>query len=382
MNALLAIAGIAIVVFILWDAFEAVVLPRRVTRKFRLARFFYRYTWPPWRAAARRIKTRKRRESFASMYGPLSLLLLLSLWAVGLVFGFAILHFAAARANPVPGAPRNFLTNLYFSGSTFFTLGMGDIVPHTSLERVLTVFEAGTGFGFLAAVIGYMPVVYQAFSRREADIVLLDARAGSPPTAGELLRRHAGEHGLEALRELFRDWEHWAANILESHISYPLVSYYRSQHDNQSWIAALTAVLDACTLTIAGIDGSCARQARLTFAVARHAVVDLAQVFSAAPRAPHEDRLPEPELLRLRASLAAAGMRLHDDASAESKLKELRSMYEPYVHSLADFFLVTLPPWIVKDEVIENWRTSAWGKIAGFTPASQEPPQLDDHFEE
>ena len=380
MIVLLSIAGIALNLFILWDAFEAVVLPRRVTRRFRLARFFYRSTWPPWRAVIKLIKTRKRRESFASLYGPLSLLGLLSLWALGLIFGYGLLDWAVARANPGSGAPQNFLTNLYFSGSTFFTLGLGDIVPHTSLGRVLAVFESGTGFGILAAVIGYMPVIYQAFSRREASIVLLDARAGSPPTAGELLRRHAGERGLEALEELFREWERWAADVLESHISYPLVSYYRSQHDNQSWLTALTAILDASALTITGIDGACARQARLTFAVARHAVVDLAQIFSAAPKALSEDRLPESELVRLRTSLTAVGMHLRSDPNTNVKLAELRSMYEPYVHSLADFFLVTLPPWMVKDEVIENWRTSAWGKIAGFTPVSDDPPRPDDHF--
>jgi hypothetical protein len=376
----LTIAGIALILFVLWDAFEAVVLPRRVTRRFRLARFFYRSTWPPWRAVTKRIKARKRRESFASLYGPLSLLGLLSLWAFGLIFGYGLLNWAVANANPDSGASSSFQTNLYFSGTTFFTLGLGDVAPHTSLGRMLTVFEAGTGFGILALVIGYMPVIYQAFSRREAGIVLLDARAGSPPTAGELLRRHAGERGLQALEELFREWERWSADVLESHISYPLVSYYRSQHDNQSWLTALTAILDASALTITGIDGACARQARLTFAVARHAVVDLAQVFSAAPKDPGQDRLPESELLRLRASVATVGMHLHGDPNTNAKLAELRSMYEPYVYSLAEFFVVTLPPWIVKDEVIENWRTSAWGKIAGFTPASDDPPRLDDHF--
>ena len=380
MIVLVTILGIASILFVLVDAFESVVLPRRVTRRFRLARLFYRTTWRFWRATGRQIEARKKRETFLSFFGPLSILLLLGLWAAGLIFGFALLHLAVAWINPQSAAQESFLTNLYFSGSTFFTLGLGDITPHTTIGRLLTVLEAGTGFGFLAAVIGYLPVLYQAFSRREVAIVLLDARAGSPPTAAELLRRHAGDQGLVVLQELLADWEHWSADVLESHISYPLLAYYRSQHDNQSWVAALVCILDASALAVAGIEGACARQARLTFAIARHTVVDLAQVFSVPPRGPEFDRLPPADLERLRASLAAAGLNLHADQAADLKLTQLRAMYEPYIASLANHLFVTLPPWIMAQEVVDNWRTSAWGKIAGFTPS--QPQRADDHSDE
>ena len=143
--------------------------------------------------------------------------------------------------------------------------------------------ESATGFGFLALVIGYLPTLLQAFSRRDANVTLLDARAGSPPTAVELLRRHASAHGREALHELLRDWERWSAELLESHLSYPVLCYFRSQHDNQNWLAALTTILDTCALAIVGMENVPRRQAQLTFAVARHAVVDLAQIFSTAP---------------------------------------------------------------------------------------------------
>src|SRR5262249_35490875 len=144
--------------------------------------------------------------------------------------------------------------------------------------RVLVVTESGLGFGFLALVISYLPVIYQAFSRREVNIVLLDARAGSPPTAAELLRRHAGADGVEPLERLLGDWERSTADILESHVSYPVVAYFRSQHTNESWLAALTAILDACSLLLSCVENTSSRQARLTFAMCRHTVVDLAQL--------------------------------------------------------------------------------------------------------
>jgi hypothetical protein len=382
MIALVAVIGIVLIVAVLADAFKSIILPRRLTGRFRPSRLFYRTIWPTWKAIARSLPTGKRREQFLSVFGPLSILILFSFWAAGLIMGFSFLDVAAAWAKPASGSAQDFLTNLYLSGTTFFTLGMGDVTPHTGMGRLLAVLESGMGFGFLAGIIGYLPVIYQAFSRREANIVLLDARAGSPPTAAELLRRHAGSQGPEALRELLHDWEKWAADLLESHISYPAVSYFRSQHDNQSWLAALTCILDACALIISGIDGACTRQARLTFAIARHAVVDLAQVFHAVPRASATDRLPAAELRRLRAMISEAGVQMRTDTAADQKLKELREMYEPYVSSLGRFLAVTLPPWIMSKQVADNWKTSAWGRIAGFTVAPTSESRLDDHFEE
>jgi Ion channel len=372
-----AIAGFLIVALVLWEAFETIILPRRVARWFRLTRMFYVSTWVPWRAIARRIHSPKLRETFIGYFGPLSLLCLFVVWAAALIFGFACLYYSAAKNDAThPG----FSTLMYMSGTTFFTLGLGDVVPHTAWERRLAVFESGLGFGFLALVLSYLPVIYQAFSRREVNIVLLDARAGSPPTAAELLRRHAGPQGSEALKRLLRDWERWSAELLESHISYPVVSYFRSQHSNESWLGALTALLDTSALLVSSMDDPCTQQARLTFAMCRHTVVDLAQVFYATPRATAADRLPPSEMARLRASLIESGYRLRQGPDVNEKLIRLRSMYEPYVNALALYLYVDIPPWILAKERIDNWKTSAWGRISGFTESAKDEVVVDDHL--
>jgi Ion channel len=378
MIALATIAGIALVTMVLWEAFEAVVLPRRATRRFRLNRLFYRSTWPPWRAVARSLRPTLR-ETLLSFYGPLSLLFLFVLWASLVVLGFGILEWAMAPRAGAAHAPLNFITCLYLSGTTFFTLGLGDVSPTGWPQRWLTVVESGLGFGFFALVFSYLPVIYQAFSRREVNIVLLDARAGSPPTAAELLRRHAGEDGWRELQQILNSWERASADILESHVSYPAVAYFRSQHNNESWIAALAAILDTSALLVAGIESDCARQARLTFAMCRHTVVDLAQLFTSAPVSGLRDRLPAPELLRLRATLADAGYQLRDTEAANEKLRELRGMYEPYLACLSRFLLMEVPPWILPKEVLDNWRTTAWGRISGMGRTAREELSLDDH---
>jgi hypothetical protein len=373
-----AIVGAALVLVILWEAFETIVLPRRVARRFRITVLYYRLTWLPWRAIARKYSSPKRRESSLGYFGPLSLLGLFVVWAAILILGFGFLFFAASRSEKnVPA----FQTMLYLSGTTFFTLGLGDVTPHTQAERIFAVIESGLGFGFLALVLSYLPVIYQAFSRREVSIVLLDARAGSPPTAAELLRRHSGPKGLDALQELLRDWEQWCSQLLESHVSYPVLCYFRSQHSNESWIAALTAILDTSALLLASHDDACARQARLTFAICRHTIVDISQVFRSAPHPFAHDRLPPADYDRMRALFAEAGFQYHDTPAGREKLAKLRGMYEPYLNSLANFLAMDVPPWVLAKEAVDNWRTSAWGRIAGLSGLSNEEPAADAHHD-
>src|SRR5262245_2180686 len=363
MGWLITSAGIVSIIVIVWDAFEAIVLPRRVTRRLRPTRMFYRVTWRVWSGVARRMRIGGRRETYLSFFGPLSLLVLLAAWAASLVVGFALLQTGLGAGLNVPGGG-SFIDHIYMSGETFFTLGLGDIAPVSRLGRALVVIEAGTGFAFLALVIGYLPVLYQSFSRREVSITLLDARAGSPPSAEELLRGSWSDP--EELTALLAEWERWSAEVLESHLSYPVLSYYRSQHDNQSWLTALTTILDSSALVIISAQDACARQAKLTFAMARHTVVDLAQVLGRAPIESGPDRLPASELGRLRAGLAAAGLVVAAGAGADDKLAELRRMYEPFVTTLSEYLLMPLPAWRVGAAARENWRSSAWGQTPGL----------------
>jgi hypothetical protein len=355
------VLSLALVLVVLWDAFETIVLPRRVTRRLRITSAYYRVTWRPWRDISSFVRKKKRRETILSIYGPLSLLMLIALWAVGLVFAFALLDRAAGVGLSVGAGTYPFTTYLYMSGTTFFTLGLGDVTPTDATGRFLDVLESAMGFGGLALVIGYFPVLYQAFSRRESNISLLDARAGTPPTAAELLRRHGRAGSIDELIELLKDWERWAADLMESHLSYPVLCFFRSQHDNQSWLASLTTILDGCALVMVGIDGLTTWQAQLTFAMARHAVVDLSQIFNSSPAPWTDVRLDGDTLARLRAGLAADGVSLRDGADAETKLASLRKMYEPYVTSLAHHLAMPLPAWIdTHAAATDNWQTSAF----------------------
>jgi ion channel len=351
------IAGILLIAIVLWDAFETIILSRRVSRKFRLARLFYRMTWTPWRAIALRMRPGNPRENYLGIYGPLSLIFLLATWAFSLIVGFALRSWGLDSAIAAPPGLDGFFAHFYMSGTTFFTLGYGDVTPLTRSGRFFSVIESGMGLAFLAMVISYLPILSQAFSRRESNIALLDARAGSPPTAAELLRRHAGDD--ESLADLLDEWERWSAEVLESHVSFPVLAYYRSQHDNQSWVSALTTILDTCALVIVGKEGRVAGVARVTFAMARHAVVDLAQIFSPRKITIGENRLHAMELVRLRERLAESSIEILPTRDSETRLAELRAMYEWHAEALSRYLVMPLPAWTPPAGAPDNWQTMA-----------------------
>lgn len=348
------------------DAFQTIILPRRATGRFRITRFFFIATWRPWTVIGGRMKNTRAREQFYSAYGPLSLILLLLLWALLLIVGFGMFYFALGTPfTDVMGVQTaaglsKVRTALYVSGTTLFTLGLGDVVPHSMAARTLIICESGVGLGFVALVIGYLPVLYQAFSRREVNIALLDARAGSPPTATELLRRHGFEGGEVALTELLVEWERWSAEILESHISYPLLCFYRSQHDSQSWLSALVAILDTCSLLISVLEGPSSRQAQLTFVMARHALIDLGNVFHVEEQRAWViqetvERLPENDFGRLCEVLGGMGLRLCGDQASAGRLRTVRELYEHHAKALSEYLRMPLPAWVPVKKEKDQW---------------------------
>ncbi|MCB1165675.1 MAG: two pore domain potassium channel family protein [Leptospiraceae bacterium] len=381
MSYLITAIGAILILAVLFDTFEVIILPRQVTRRIRFTRIFYRTTWIPWAAVAERLG--RRREASLGAYGPFSLLLLLSLWAFGLILGFALIHYGSgSRLNTTESI--NFLTDLYLSATTFFTLGLGDVTPATVHSRIFVALEAGLGFGFLGMVISYLPVLYGAFAQREVSISLLDARAGSPPTAYELLKRYGdhdgtrpGGHG-DDLEQFLREWERWSAELLESHLSYPVLAYYRSQHSNQSWLSALSCILDSCSVILVGLKSGPVRQARLTFAMARHAVIDLCQVFDTPPRLGEcESRLLPEQQDAIVKALQKGGLGQKRKADWDKELKELRSLYEPYIAALSAHFRLKLPPWAHEKSIHDNWQSTPWKEITG-----RELPRIKDtdHF--
>jgi hypothetical protein len=192
------------------------------------------------------------------------------------------------------------------------------------------------------------------------------------------MRRHSCDGAAQSLSTLLVEWERWSAELLESHISYPQLCYFRSQHNSQSWLSALTAILDTSSLLIAGVRGLEARQAQLTFAMARHALVDLSQIFNLrpVPNAPDgdaPDRLPPARCRELYDLLTAVGIQLCCDESSRERLRQMRALYEPYAETLSRFLIMPLPQWFALQPRKDNWQTVARLRAQTEAPDSANP---------
>lgn len=361
MQLIVGLFACALLFVVLADGFETIVQPRRVSRQLRAALIIQDVTSRLWYGIARRIQSDSRRESFLSIYGPLSLFLLMGAWALGLIVGFALLLWAFGTPLALPAGEMNFAHVLYFSGTVFTTLGLGDITPYGWAGRTISVVESGLGLSFLALVISYLPVLYQAFSQREIRVSMLDEWAGSPPVAVELLRRLAKNNDRESLDGFLKEWESWASELLESHLSYPVLGYFRSQHQNQSWVTSLTMILDLCTLVLRGIDDLHAPAARRTFAIARHALVDLSQVYDVDVKSDPADRLPAGETEQMGKALEEVGLCLAQGEEAVRKMATRRAMYEPYAMALSERLLMPVPAWLPSKDEQDNWRMTPKG---------------------
>jgi hypothetical protein len=357
MHVLVGIAGGALILLMLSEFFVSFLLPRRVKRDPRIARQIYTVLWPLWRAAANRLPQASR-DTMLGFFGPLGLLWMLSLWTFGLMLGYACLHWAGGSKLGPGGSAVGFGNDLYYSAGAFLS-ATTDLAAHTSYAHLLNIFEAATGFAVLFIAIGYLPALFQAFSRREVAVSQLDPRAGTPPTAGALLLHSAGRGGWEDLDEYLEEWETWAAELMETHLSYPVLGYFRSQHLDQNWLAALTTILDTCAFTMVVGAPEAGRTAQLTFALGRHAIADLSFAFHTKSAPAEGDRLSEADLARLCADLEEAGMTVNRSEDSYERLDEIRETYEPYVRALSQRLALPLPGWLPPEELESNWERSS-----------------------
>jgi hypothetical protein len=345
---------------VLWDTFEVMLLPVPVKRSVRLVMLFLRFWWAFWSAGAHIWKPGPRRERIFGLFGPMSLVCLILTWLSGLIAGFSLIQLSLIQ-------PRvGFLQALFLSGNTFFTLGIGsEILAHASATKAVSILEAGCGLGFLALVIGYLPVLYQLYARRETHVMLLDERAGSPPSALTLLERHTHGQSLEELGVLLREWERWSAELLESHMSYPMLSYYRSPFVNQSWLTATCAVLDTCVPILVGLSGIKTFQARMSFAVTRLAIAELMDLLGVPQVALGAVRLPSDDFAKLSSALDQAGLSFVEP-DAELRLAKFRATYEPFLGGLAKHLMLPLAAWVPQEEAqrLDNWMNNSRGRIA------------------
>lgn len=353
------ILGFALVVLVLHDVFQSVVVPRWSSRRGRIAPLFIDKLWPLWRAMGDRKQPGDAREDFMGTYAPLALMFILALWVSCLLLGYGIIFWSLQdRFEP---RIHSFGEALYVAGVTLLTIGYGDFAPHDMMSRAFAILAGASGLAVFALVISLLFTLYSAFERREVLALALDARAGSPPSGVMLLETYAQLGLLDKLPDLFEQWEQWSAQVLQSHIAYPLLSFFRSSHDDQSWVAALGAVLDSATLlltTVAPCD-KCGLtpigSAQLMFRLGTHTVIDLSHWFGF--RFDEDEDAPvgveRSEFNRARERLQRAGFALRPAEQAWEDFKKHRSQYAAGLNEMAKHFAAPPAQWVGDRSMID-----------------------------
>jgi hypothetical protein len=344
------ILGLLIWLGTLWDGFATVVLPRTVAPMRRLSGRFYWLSWRLYTAVGRRIQQPDLRLSFLAVYGPLSVFLMLILWAALMIAAFALVYQGLGPRFQAAAGPVGFGTLFYMSASTFLTLGLGDVTSADPVGRLFVILEAGTGYIFLALIITYMPVLDQSYGSREAGNLLIHSRAGRPPSAIKFLSRYPDCERSEVLRGNLRDGERWMAEMLQSHLSHPVLAFYRAQHLDESWLTALATLLDSCALLIIGGEGLPAEQARLTYRMGLNLLRDLTKALGMTVDSRYRTRLTEADLPALIAAAKAARLTLTIEQGATLELVRLARRYDVYLVSLSTWLMIPLPSWIPLEE--------------------------------
>lgn len=345
-HALEFLFGLSIWLGVIWDGFATIVLPRTVAPMKRLSGRFYRLTWSIWAAAGRRIGPEGLRLSFLAVYGPISVMFLLIVWAGLMMLAFAMIYHALGPRFQAASGPIGFGTLFYMSASTFLTLGLGDVTSADPIGRLFIILESGTGYLFLGLMVSYMPVLEQAYGEREVGNTLIHSRAGRPPGAIKLLHRYASPDRLEILRGNLRQSESWMAAILQTHLSHPVLSFYRAQQWGHSWLVSVTITLDTCALLMVVGDGMAAEQARLTYRLGLRLLDAMTGALGLSVDAGRRGRLTEAELPSLVSAMEASAIPWALATREAEQLVRLVHRYDVYLVPLSEWLVIPLPDWV------------------------------------
>ena len=340
MDVIIFALGVLLLVLALWDLFETVVVPRPTPGRFRIGRYIVRGSWRGLRAILNARPARSH-DTVLGLFAPAATVALLGAWLVTLIVGYGLILFALRdELRPVPP---DLGSTVYFAASSVLTLGFGDIVAIDAPARIVVVVAAVTGLGTVALVVTFLFSLYGSYQRREIRVVALQAAAGAPPSAVALLENYAQLGLVGRLPDLFLEWESWAVEVLDSHIAYPLLGFFRSSHDNLSWISALGTILDATSLVLTTITGVPRGEAKLAKRVGTHLVEDIYNLGFHSDGPTGLDREAFDAACR---RLEEAGYTLEAHDAAWPHFEAARATYAPRLEAMARYWATPATSWL------------------------------------
>jgi hypothetical protein len=334
------VAGVVLITAIILSAVRSTVLPRATQA--RIPALAVRIVRGIAQIRAKRLATYEERDRVMAMVAPIALLLTLVFWMLIIVAAYTVILYAITR--------RSWGRSLELSGSSLVTLGTSSD-PQLGASLV-SYSEAGLGLLIVALFITYFPTIYNAFSRREAGVSLLEVRAGNPPQATTMLIRYAKiEERRYQLRELWRQWEAWFTDIEESHTTFPILALFRSPQPQRSWVTAAGALLDAASFWAGCIDHPLDPDVQLCLRAGYLALRRIADVFDLPyPETPSPDdpiTITREEWNSAMKEMEEAGVALlRDREQAWRNWRGWRVNYDTVLLRLARLVEAPLAPWV------------------------------------
>ena len=386
MSALRLVVLLAGIVLLLGDAYSVLtvlIVPRAATSRLTISMVAVRAIF---RQVALLARTYAAKDRILALSEPVALIALLTTWLTVAVLGFTLVNWGIGTGS--------FTTAFSEAGSSVFTLGF--TLSHTEGSRVVDFIAAGTGLVLVALQIAYLPTLYASYNRRETLVTLLESRAGAPAWGPELLIRHQLIGTVDNLPSLFAEWERWAADVAESHSTYPSLLYLRSPRAQNSWIVSLIAVMDAAALILAIDPEHAPIEARMCIRMGFTCLRDIARAthvpFDPDPQPDDPIVLTRAQFDDARARLLAAGFstsRTPEDAWAH--FRGWRVNYESVGYAVAAKLNAPPATWTgprhsFRGESLEPARpadrrpggTGGIGTAAGAGAVHPEPPRRPD----
>jgi Ion channel len=348
MEAIAFALGLLLLAVVLWDVFETVVVPRPTPGWFRVGRYIVRSGWRIVRATVG-TGGGPTRDRLMGLFAPAAAISLLISWLAGLIVGYGLVLYGLR--DQIGPEPPDLGTALYFSASSVLTLGYGDVVANGGVARVVVVAAAASGLGLIALVVTFLFSLFGNYQRREVSVVMLEAKAGVPPSAVVLLETFARMDLIQRLPDMFGEWERWEAEVLDSHVAYPLLGWFRSSHDNLSWISALGTVLDAAALVLTTIKDVPRGHAEMAKSVGSHLVEDITNL---GMRAGSTGGIDRPAFDEVYARLGRAGYNLEPPEQAWPDFSAARETYAPGLGAMANYWAVPTASWFGGSEPLRS----------------------------
>ncbi|MBS2009966.1 MAG: hypothetical protein JST01_23150 [Cyanobacteria bacterium SZAS TMP-1] len=355
-----ALSGISLIGLVLFDIYQTIVVPRYKPSTFRLAPFIVgRLLWPGYRKVAVG-QTCPLKDVMLGSFASFGFVTLFLVWMALLVLGFGLIFLAQGSevSPPINDLP----TALYAAGSSILTLGSGDAVALSGTARLTAIAAAFTGILIMAVAVSFIFSLQGAVQKRETMVNTLESRLGSSTTGLGLMLRYKELDLAHKLGESFNQWELWAAEVLESHRAFPLLSYFRSAKACVSWVTILGALLDASALTIAATAGEATGEARLFFELATKTVQSLASFLNL--KVEEESQITEEEYAQALTLLAAAGYKVRAQKDSFQHFAGLRMQYISHIRALSTH-LVNLSPSLLGNLAAEVRLTAVKAESRG-----------------